>query len=140
MDFEKKKKFAGNIILPKAASVRRSNAERDFCLEIWDGNGVKLLVLAANSEAEIDLWFNTLTTVCEQTNRAPDRKSQNRSSILAVLTSDRPSRSSERASTFLKGLGDMKSKIGDRASKLFGKDDEPATSNSKSKVTRVDGT
>ena len=134
VDFEKKKKFAGNIILPKAASVRRSNAERDFCLEIWDGNGVKLLVLAANSEAEIDLWFNTLTTVCEQTNRAPDRKSQNRSSILAVLTSDHPSRGSERASTFLKGLGDMKSRIGDRASKLFGKDDEPATSNSKSKV------
>ena len=28
----------------------------------------------------------------------------------------------------------MKSRIGDRASKLFGKDDEPATSNSKSKV------
>ena len=104
VDFEKKKKFAGNIILPKAASVRRSNAERDFCLEIWDGNGVKLLVLAANSEAEIDLWFNTLTTVCQQTNRAPDRKSQNRSSILAVLTSDRPSRQSERTSKFLKGL------------------------------------
>ena len=30
----------------------------------------------------------------------------------------------------------MKSKIGDRASKLFGKDDEPTTSNSISKVTR----
>ena len=55
----------------------------------------------------------------------PDRKSQNRSSILAVLTSDRPSRQSERASKFLKGLGDMKSRIGDRASKLFGKDDDP---------------
>ena len=136
VDFEKKKKFAGNIILPKAASVRRSNADRDFCLEIWDGNGVKLLVLAANTEAEIDLWFNTLTTVCEQTNRAPDRKSQNRSSILEVLTSDRRSRHSERTSSlFLKGLGNMKSKIGDRASKLFGKDDEPTASNSKSNST-----
>ena len=57
VDFEKKKKFAGNVILPKDASVRRTNADRDFSVEIWDGNGVKLLVLAGESEADIDVWY-----------------------------------------------------------------------------------
>ena len=49
VDFEKKKKFAGNVILPKDASVRRTNADRDFSVEIWDGNGVKLLVIPTSN-------------------------------------------------------------------------------------------
>ena len=85
----RKKKFAGNVILPKDASVRRTNnADRDFSVEIWDGNGVKLLVLAGESEADIDVWYNTLLSVCEQMNKTSDRKSRSqstRSSILAAI-------------------------------------------------------
>jgi hypothetical protein len=119
LDFEKTKTYAGNVILPKDASVRRSNQERDFCLEIWGTNGVKLLVLAAESEAEINVWYNTLLTVCEQLNKAPDRKSQNvRSSVLAAIGVGKNSRSSEssgrgssRASMFLEGLGRQATKL-----------------------------
>ena len=139
VDFEKKKKFAGNVILPKDASVRRTNADRDFSVEIWDGNGVKLLVLAGESEADIDVWYNTLLSVCEQMNKTSDRKSRSqstRSSILAAIGGTRESgseprgtgRGSNRGSKF---LSDMKH----RATKLFKSEDDD--NNNKNKAISI---